>query len=81
MVHIGTQLGNPAVIRDIDREYRHAWGSAGVMALSDANRIPPLAGPGAPVNEAAIEENPTLGVKHDAGNCGALIPHFPTAMP
>jgi len=81
MVYIGTQLGSPAVIRDIDREYRHAWGSAGVMALSDEDKTPPLPMPGVPVSEALIEENPTLGVRHDGSNCGAPIPHFPTQMP
>jgi ABC-type phosphate transport system substrate-binding protein len=82
MAHIGIQLSNPVVIRELNREFRHAWGSAGVMALSDRGLIPPpLPLPGKPVDEAAVDVNPTLAVKHDANNCGAVVAQYPTVPP
>ncbi len=82
MAQIGLQLGNPAIIRDLDRGFRHVWGSAGLMALSDSSaRLPPRPAPGKPVDEAALDENPTLAVRHDSSNCSAVVAQYPTVLP
>jgi hypothetical protein len=81
MVHIGLQLGNPSIVRDLNKDFRHSWGSAGVMALSYSGQSPPLPRPGAPVDEAAVAENPVLAVHHEPNNCGAVLAAFPTPLP
>jgi hypothetical protein len=82
MAQIGLQLGNPAVIRDLNRGFRHAWGSAGLMALSDAGSgVRPHPSPGRPVDQAQLDDNPILAVRHDSNNCSAVIAQYPTELP
>ncbi len=83
MAQIGLQLGNPAIIRDLDRGFRHAWGRAGVMALNASSLgVPaPAPAPGKPVDEAALAENPILGLRHEPNNCGAALAESPTVLP
>ncbi len=74
MAQIGLQLGNPEIIRDLNRGFRHVWGSAGLMALSDASSSgPPTPSPGKPVDQKAIDDHPILAVRHDSNNCGAVV--------
>jgi hypothetical protein len=82
MAQIGIQLGNPAIMRDLNRSYRHTWGSAGIMALSSpgASR-PTVPSPGRPVDEAALDENPILAVRHRSNNCGPVVAQYPTIIP
>ena len=82
MAQIGLQLGNPAIIHDLNRGFRHVWGNAGVMALSNAGMsIPPRPLPGKPVDSAALDDNPILAVRHDSDNCSAVVAQYPTALP
>jgi hypothetical protein len=82
MAKIGMQLGEPATIRDLDRGFRHAWGSAGVVALSDSGSTPPpRPGQGRPVDAAALDESPIIAVRHDSNNCSAVVAVYPTALP
>lgn len=81
MAQIGMELGDPFVIRELDKEFRHSWGSAGVMALSYSGRRPPLPRPGTPVDEAAVIDNPVLAVHHESNNCGGVLAAFPTPLP
>lgn len=82
MAQIGLQLGNPAIIRDLNRGFRHVWGNAGVMALSNPGMsLPPHALPGKPVNQAVLDDNPMLAVRHHSNNCSALVTQYPTALP
>jgi hypothetical protein len=82
MAQIGMQLGNPAIIRDLNRGFRHVWGASGVMALSDSSsKVPPRPMPGKPVDEAALDENPILAVRHDSNNCSAVVAQYPTVLP
>jgi len=82
MAQIGLQLGNPSIIRDLNRGFRHVWGSAGLMALSDSSsKVPPRPAPGKPVNESAVDDNPILAVRHDSNNCGAVVAQYPTVLP
>jgi hypothetical protein len=82
MAQIGQKLGDPAIIRDLDRGFRHAWGSAGVMALSDGSlSAPPRPAPGRPVDQAALDEMPILAVRHDSNNCSAVVAEYPTTLP
>jgi hypothetical protein len=75
-------LGNPAIIRDLNRGFRHVWGASGVMALSDSSsKVPPRPMPGKPVDEAALDENPILAVRHDSNNCSAVVAQYPTVLP
>jgi hypothetical protein len=78
IAHIGWQLGNPVIIRSLNRGFRHAWGSAGAMAMSLS---PPRPTPGKPIDQAALDENPMLAVRHDSSNCSAVIAEYPTALP
>jgi hypothetical protein len=78
IAHIGWQLGNPVVLRGLNRGFRHAWGSAGAMAM---NGPPPRPTPGKPIDQAALDENPMLAVRHDSSNCNAVIAEYPTALP
>lgn len=77
IAHIGWQLGNPVMIRGLNRGFRHAWGSAGAMAL---NGPAPRSTPGKPVDQATLEDNPMLAVRHDSSNCSAVITEYPTAL-
>jgi hypothetical protein len=83
MLRIGLTLGDPQIIRILDQSFRHAWGSAGIVALSDpGSDIPPLrAAPGQPLSADAVDELPVLAVRHDSSNCGAVVSQYPTAMP
>jgi hypothetical protein len=82
MAYIGLQLSNPAIIRDLDQGFRHVWGSAGVMALGGAERAPPpRPSPGRPVDQAAIDDNPILAVRHESNNCSSIVAQYPTAIP
>jgi hypothetical protein len=78
IAHIGWQLGNPVILRDLNRDFRHAWGSAGAMGMSGP---PPRPTPGKPVDSAALDDNPMLAVRHDSSNCNAVIAEYPTALP
>ncbi len=82
MAQIGLQLGNPAIIRDLNRGFRHAWGNAGVMALSNPGMpAPSRPVPGKPVDAATLDENPILAVKHGSNNCSPVVAQYPTALP
>jgi len=83
MSRIGTALGDPTIIRDLNRGFRHVWGSAGIVALSDPGwDTPPVRPtPGSPVVAESVDELPILAVKHDANNCGAVIAEYPTVIP
>jgi hypothetical protein len=82
MTEIGLQLGNPAIIRELNRGFRHAWGSAGVMALSNAGMyVPPRPQPGKPIDQAALDDNPILAVRHETSNCSAVVAQYPTELP
>jgi len=81
MAQIALQLKNPAIVRIIDRDFRHAWGHAGVIALSGDGIVPPQPSPGRPVDEAEIAEFPVLGVTHEGNNCGAVLAQYPTTLP
>jgi hypothetical protein len=82
MAQIGLQLGNPAIIRDLNRGFRHVWGSAGMMALGTADRAPPPhPTPGKPVDRAVLDEMPILAVRHESNNCSAVVAQYPTAIP
>jgi hypothetical protein len=78
IAQIGWQLGNPVILRDMNRGFRHAWGSAGVMGISGP---PPRPAPGKPIDQAALDEDPMLAVRHDSSNCNAVIAEYPTALP
>ncbi len=81
MAQIALQLKNPAIVRIIDRDFRHPWGNAGVMSLSSAGLPPRHASPGSPIDAAAITEFPVLAVTHDGNNCGAALAEYPTTLP
>ena len=82
MAQIGLQMGNPAIIRDLNQSFRHVWGNAGVMALSNPGmNIPPSALPGRPVDQATLDENPILAVRHESNNCSAVVAEYPTELP
>jgi hypothetical protein len=82
MAQIGLQLGNPAIIRDLNRGFRHVWGSAGVMALSNAGmNVPPRPLPGKPVDQAMLDDDPILAVRHESSNCSAVVAQYPTVLP
>ncbi len=82
MAQICLQLGNPEIIRDLNRGFRHVWGSAGLMALSDASSSgPPTPSPGKPVDQKAIDDHPILAVRHDSNNCGAVVAQYQTVLP
>jgi hypothetical protein len=82
MAQIGLQLGNPLIIRDLNQGFRHAWGSAGLMALGGADRAQPSRpSPGRPVDQAALDLNPILAVRHESNNCGAVVAQYPTVIP
>jgi len=58
------------------------WGSAGVMALGNKQMSePPRPLPGKPVDQATLDDNPTLAVKHDSNNCSAVVADYPTVLP
>src|SRR6516225_5478129 len=71
VVNMTLALGDPGIIRDLNRGFRHPWGSAGIVALSDPGwDTPPVRPtPGSPVDADAVEQLPILAVKHDANNC------------
>lgn len=82
MSQIGLQLGSPAIIRDLNRGFRHVWGNAGVMALADPGiGTPSLPLPGKPIDHATVDENPILAVRHQSNNCSAVVAQYPTALP
>ncbi len=81
MGQIALQLKNPTIVRIIDRDFRHAWGNAGVMSLSTVGVTPLHASPGTPIDAAAITEHPVLAVTHDGNNCGAVLAEYPTTLP
>jgi hypothetical protein len=81
MSYIALQLKNPAIVHIINRDFRHPWGNAGVMALSGGSTAPPRASPGKPVDAAVISEKPILAVTHQGNNCGAALAEYPTTMP
>jgi hypothetical protein len=83
MSRIGTALGDPMIIRVLNRGFRHPWGSAGIVALSDPGwDMPPVRPtPGSPVDAEAVDELPILAVRHDSNNCGAIISEYPTVIP
>jgi hypothetical protein len=82
MAQIGLQLGNPVIIRDLNRGFRHVWGSAGVTALNNTGvSVPPLPRPGKPIDQATLDENPILAVRHDSNNCSAVVAQYPTVLP
>jgi len=81
MAQIAFQLKNPMIVHTINRDFRHAWGNAGVMALSGDWVAPPRVSPGKPVDAAAIAEHPVLAVTHEGNNCGAVLAEYPTTMP
>jgi hypothetical protein len=82
MAQIGLQLGNPAIIRDLNRGFRHVWGSAGIMALSTAGmNTPPRPFPGNPIDQATLDANPILAVRHESNNCSAVVAQYPTVLP
>ena len=83
MSRIGMTLGDPAIVRILDQNFRHAWGSAGIVALSDpGSDIPPVrATPGQSISAEAIDDLPVLAVRHDVSNCGAVVSQYPTAIP
>jgi hypothetical protein len=82
MARVGTLLGDPAIIRDLDRGFRHLWGSAGVVAISEPGAAPPprpLAGK--PVTEDMLDDFPVIAVRHDSNNCSAVVAVYPTSLP
>lgn len=82
MAQIGLHLGDPAIIRDLNQGFRHAWGSAGMMALSDPGlNAPSTPRPGHPVDAAVLDRNPVLAVRHDTNNCSAVVAQYPTLLP
>ena len=81
IAYLGQQLGNPSVIGALDRGFRHAWGSAGVIAVNFTGFRPPLPTPGKPVDDAALDANPVLAVTHQLNNCSPPLARFPTALP
>jgi hypothetical protein len=82
MAQVGLQLGNPAIIRDLNRGFRHVWGSAGVMALDTAGmNTPPRPSPGNPIDQATLDANPILAVRHESSNCSAVVAQYPTVLP
>ncbi|MGO9513706.1 MAG: hypothetical protein ACLP2F_08705 [Steroidobacteraceae bacterium] len=81
MSQIALQLKNPTIVHIINRDFRHPWGNAGVMALSGGNVAPPRASPGRPVDAAVIAEHPILAVTHEGNNCGAVLAQYPTTLP
>ncbi|MGO9992514.1 MAG: hypothetical protein ACLPTF_08355 [Steroidobacteraceae bacterium] len=81
MSQIALQLKNPIIVNIINRDFRHPWGNAGVMALSGSYAAPPRASPGRPVDAAVIAEHPLLAVTHDGNNCGAVLAQYPTTLP
>jgi hypothetical protein len=81
MARIGMELGDPAIIRELDRGFRHAWGSAGAVALSDTGSVPPRPTPGKPVDEDSLDSSPILAVRHDSNNCSAVVATYPTVLP
>jgi hypothetical protein len=83
MARVGLALGDPAIVRNLNRAFWHPWGSAGIVALSDpGSDAPPLRPtPGTPLNADALDETPILAVRHDANNCGAVIAEYPTVIP
>lgn len=82
MAQIGQRLGNPAIVRDLNQGFRHAWGNAGVMALSESGMsVPAQPRPGHPVDVGMLDENPVLAVRHDTNNCSAVLAQYPTSLP
>lgn len=82
MAQIGQRLGDPAIVRDLNQGFRHAWGNAGVMALSDSGMNAPLRPrPGHPVDAGMLDDNPVLAVRHDTNNCSAVLAQYPTVLP
>jgi hypothetical protein len=83
MSRIGIALGDPAIVRILDQGFRHVWGSAGIVALSDpgSDTPPPRATPGQPLSADAIDDLPVLSVRHDASNCGAVFSQYATPIP
>lgn len=81
IAQLGARLGNPAVIRSLDRGFRHPWGYGGVMGLSSTGAGPPLPTPGKPLDEAAVIANPVLAVSRDQNSCGRTLAVFPTPLP
>jgi hypothetical protein len=81
MAQIALQLKNPIIVQIINRDFRHPWGNAGVMALSGGYVAPPRASPGRPVDAAVIAEHPILAVTHEGNNCGAVLAQYPTTLP
>lgn len=75
------QLKNPAIVRMINRDFRHSWGDAGIMSVRGVGISPPGATPGHPVDDAAVAADPVLGVTHDGNNCGAVLAESPTPLP
>jgi hypothetical protein len=82
MAHLGMQLADVRVTRDLNRGFTHPWGSAGLMALSDSNlESLPRPAPGRPVTPAMIDQDPVLAVRHESGNCGPVVAAHPTELP
>ena len=82
MARIGEELGDSAVIRELNRGFRHAWGNAGVVALGDTGSGAPVRpAPGKPVDAEALDRNPILAVRHDSNNCSAVVAAYPTELP
>jgi ABC-type phosphate transport system substrate-binding protein len=82
MAYIGLELANRSIIRDLDRGFRHAWGSAGLMAISNSRLVlPPQSQPDKPVTASMVDENPVLAVRHQSNNCSAVVAEYPTALP
>lgn len=52
------------------------------MALGNKQMSePPRPLPGKPVDQATLDDNPTLAVKHDSNNCSAVVADYPTVLP
>lgn len=82
MAQIGLHLGDPAIIRDLNQGFHHAWGSAGMMALSDPGlNAPPTPRPGHPVDSGMLDRSPVLAVRHAGSNCSAVVAQYPTLLP
>jgi len=66
----------------VNRGFRHVWGSAGIMALNTAGtNTPPRPVPGNPIDQATLDDNPILAVRHESNNCSAVVAQYPTVLP
>lgn len=83
--YFAAEAGNPVILRDLNRSFRHPWGDGGVMALNTNGFVPPLPTPGAAFGAPQVREYPVLASTHAAtgvtNSCGPPLSNFPMVTP